>query len=1041
MYRLGLSLLLVGLPLAAAGNTNDKLPLSFEPNQGQTDARVRFLARASGCTLFLTSDQAVFAGRDGSVERMKLLGANPKPRFEPLVPQPGISNYFIGNDPSKWRTHVPNYSKVALREVYPGIDLIFYGNERQIEYDWVVAPGANPKLIHVQWEGPRHITKNSSGDLLLSASLVQRKPVILQEGKRIEGGYVVRGRQVAFELAHYDSGKPLVIDPVLAYSTYLGGGLIDQGLGIAVDGSGNAYVTGFTDSIDFPSGSSFQISYGGGNFDAFVTKINAAGSGRVYSTYLGGDISDQATGIAIDGAGNAYVTGFTSSFNFPTNKPIQSANALGAQDAFVTKLDPTGSTLVYSTYLGGGASDFGQGIAVDGAGNAYVTGYTNSSDFAIAIPLQGANGGTGYDAFLTKINAAGSAFVYSTYLGGSGDDFGQGVAVDGSGNAYVTGYTFSTNFPTANALQPSFGGFSDTFVTKINAAGSAYVYSTYLGGGGPDVGQGIAVDSSSNVYVTGYTLSSNFPTVGALQAFHNGSSNDVFVSKINAAGSAFVYSTYLGGSGDDRGAAIAVDRAGNAFVTGSTGSVDFVTVNPVQPSRGAGLDAFVTEINATGSSRIYSTFLGGSGDDAGSGIAVDGGGTAYVTGTAGSNNFPTLNPAQIIYGGFNDAFVLSISTAAQLPSATHFVPVTPCRVFDTRSPAGPLGGPAIAGNTARDFVIPNSPCGIPSTAAAYSLNVAVVPHGTLGFLTLWPSGQAQPVVATLNSIDGRVRSNAAIVPAGANGALSVFATDTTDVILDINGYFVSGNNASALAFYPLPPCRVADTRNPTGFFGGPSLAAHSTRSFPILGSSCGLPVNAQAYSLNFAAVPKGSTLGFLTAWPDGQTRPLVASLNDPTGTVLSNAVIVPAGAGGAVDVFTTDATDLVIDINGYFAPQGPGGLSLYTVAPCRILDSRLPAGALPFGMTRDVNVVGGSCGVPATAQAFVFNATVVPPGFLGYIAMWPQGQIQPPTATLNAYDGAVTNNMAIVPTNTGSISVFPSDLTHLVLDIFGYFAP
>jgi hypothetical protein len=297
------------------------------------------------------------------------------------------------------------------------------------------------------------------------------------------------------------------------------------------------------------------------------------------------------------------------------------------------------------------------------------------------------------------------------------------------------------------------------------------------------------------------------------------------------------------------------------------------------------------------------------------------------------------------------------------------------------------------------------------------------------------------VVATLNSIDGRVRSNAAIVPAGANGAVSVFATDTTDVILDINGYFVSGNNASALAFYPLPPCRVADTRNPTGFFGGPSLAAQSTRSFPILGSSCGLPVNAQAYSLNFAAVPKGSTLGFLTAWPDGQTRPLVASLNDPTGTVLSNAVIVPAGAGGAVDVFTTDATDLVIDINGYFAPQGPGGLSLYTVAPCRILDSRLPAGSLPFGMSRDVNVVGGSCGVPATAQAFVFNATVVPPGFLGYITMWPQGQIQPPTATLNAYDGGVTNNMAIVPTNTGSVSVFPSALTHLVLDIFGYFAP
>ena len=234
---------------------------------------------------------------------------------------------------------------------------------------------------------------------------------------------------------------------------------------------------------------------------------------------------------------------------------------------------------------------------------------------------------------------------------------------------------------------------------------------------------------------------------------------------------------------------------------------------------------------------------------------------------------------------------------------------------------------------------------------------------------------------------------------------------------------------------------MADTRNAAGPLGGPNLAAQSTRSFPILASSCGLPVSAQAYSLNFAAVPKGPTLGFMTAWPAGQSQPLVASLNDPTGTVLSNAVVVPAGAGGAVNVFTTDATDLVIDINGYFAPPGAGGQSLYTAPPCRVIDTRLPAGSLPFSATRDVHVTGSPCGVPATAHAFVFNATVVPPGFLGYITMWPQGQTQPLAATLNAYDGAVTNNMAIVPTTTGSISVFPSAPTHLVLDIFGYFAP
>ncbi len=336
-------------------------------------------------------------------------------------------------------------------------------------------------------------------------------------------------------------------------------------------------------------------------------------------------------------------------------------------------------------------------------------------------------------------------------------------------------------------------------------------------------------------------------------------------------------------------------------------------------------------------------------------------------------------------------------------------------------------------------MIPNSACGIPSTAAGYSLNVAVVPRGTLGFLTLWPSGQSQPLVATLNSLDGRVKSNAAIVPAGLNGAVSVFATDTTDVILDINGYFVAESSPTALAFYPLTPCRIADTRNATAPLGGPSLTAQSTRSFPILESSCGLPSNAQAYSLNFAALPNGP-LGFLTAWPAGLPQPLVASLNALTGTVTANAVIVPAGANGAVDVFTTNDTDLVIDINGYFAPPGSGGLSLYNLTSCRVLDTRQPPGTEPFSGSREVNVGASSCGVPATAQAYVFNATVVPSGPLGFITMWPQGEMQPLAATLNAIDGAITSNLAIVPTTSGSIDIFASDPTHLVLDIFGYFA-
>jgi hypothetical protein len=383
--------------------------------------------------------------------------------------------------------------------------------------------------------------------------------------------------------------------------------------------------------------------------------------------------------------------------------------------------------------------------------------------------------------------------------------------------------------------------------------------------------------------------------------------------------------------------------------------------------------------------------------------------------------------------------VLTINGSTTSRPALRFVPVTPCRVADTRNANGPFGGPAIRSQTSRDFAMPNGDCGIPSTAAAYSLNVAVVPQDTLGYLTVWPAGQPQPLVATLNSVDGRIKSNVAIVPAGSNGAISIYATDTTHVILDINGYFVPATDTAALAFYPVTPCRIADTRNADGPLGGPSLAGQTTRSFPIQGS-CGIPAAAQAYSLNFAAVPNAPSLAYLTAWPAGQAQPVVASLNAVTGTITANAVIVPAGANGAIDVFSTDDTNLVIDTNGYFAAPASGGLSLYNLVPCRVLDTREPAGAQPFDGTRNVNV-SETCGVSGAAQAYVFNATVVPPAPLGYLTMWPQGEPQPVVSTLNAVDGAITNNMAIVPTANGSISAYASDPTHLILDIFGYFAP
>jgi hypothetical protein len=360
---------------------------------------------------------------------------------------------------------------------------------------------------------------------------------------------------------------------------------------------------------------------------------------------------------------------------------------------------------------------------------------------------------------------------------------------------------------------------------------------------------------------------------------------------------------------------------------------------------------------------------------------------------------------------------------------------------DTRPDRG--GSGPIQGGSFQSFPIPQEGgCNIPASAAAYSLNVSVVPQAQLSYLTMWPTGQGRPLVATLNSLDGRIKADAAIVPAGANGAVSVFVTNTSNVILDINGYFAPASG-STLAFYPLPPCRIADTRYssyPQGL-GPPFLLGGQGRDFPILNAtSCNIPTSAQAYSLNFSVVPHGA-LFYMTVWPTGQTRPVVSTLNDIPGQIIANAAIVPAGSGGEVSVYPTNDTDLIIDINGYFAPAGLGGLSLYAVAPCRVIDTRKLGPPFSGMLNPPVDVVDSFCGPPATAQAYVFNATVVPIGALGYLTLWPEGTGQPLVSTLNAIDGAITNNMAIVPTTNGKVDAYASGLTQLILDISSYFAP
>ncbi len=401
-----------------------------------------------------------------------------------------------------------------------------------------------------------------------------------------------------------------------------------------------------------------------------------------------------------------------------------------------------------------------------------------------------------------------------------------------------------------------------------------------------------------------------------------------------------------------------------------------------------------------------------------------------IQGNVVTNKFYAMN-----YGD-NTASVIAGANAAPL----QFVSVTPCRVVDTRNPTGQFGGPPLQGHATRNFAIPQGSCNIPPTAAAYSLNVTLVPinHGPVGYLSIWPTGEDQPLVSTMNSPDARNKANAAIVPAGYQGAVSLFVTNTTNAILDIDGYFVAPSGQT-LQFFPLTPCRVLDTRAANGPLGGPYLNGGQERDFPVLSSNCQIPSSAQAYSMNFTVAPVGGPLGYLTVWPTGEPQPVVSTLNNPTATTVANAALVPSGNGGQVSVYASQSTQLIADIDGYFAPAAQGGLSLYPAAPCRVLDTR--SGNGPFMGELTVNVAASVCSPPSAAQAYVLNATVVPSGRLGYLTLWPDGEGQPVVSTLNAPDGVITSNMAIVPTSNGKIDAYASGLTQLILDISSYFAP
>ena len=1008
-------------PVGHARIAHAKLLLSFEPNLGQADPRVKFLSRGPGYTLFLAEDEAVVALRKSGAGRqeperrshkseeerrqlsvvrgqlhetregdrsaslvtphsslpfpvpspqppsflcLKLLRANPAAKVIGVNELPGKSNYLIGNDPKKWRTNVPTYGRVRYENIYPGVDLVYYGKQGgQLEYDFVVAPGADPGAIALAIDAGGQVSSRqkaagssqpsvasrarragsgvtdhvprttdstqskirnrkskissslriaANGDLIVTAEGGEarfHKPVVYQEQsirlrrnssqltgesegaldcmspdngqrtsanpkseiqnpKSIDAYYVLKSDgEVTFEIAPYDRTRPLIIDPVLSYSTYLGGSDMDYANAIAVDPSGNAYVTGYTASIDFPLVKPVQSSPGGGTctdgvdtiacFDAFVTKLNPAGTALVYSTYLGGSNEDYATGIALDASGDAYVTGYTNSTDFPVKNALQAENA-GGYDAFVAELSADGASLIYSTYWGGSSDDIGTGVAVDSSGNAYISGYTASPEFPVTPgALQANYGGGDHDGFVVKFNSGGAELGYSTFLGGSADDYAYGVAVDSAGDAYVTGATNSANFPTLNAFQPNYAGglcavapntfpCYDAFVAKLNPAGSALIYSTYLGGTGSDYGYAIALDGSSNAYMTGYTTSTNFPTTaGAFQQVFGGS-YDTFVTKLDGAGSALVYSTYLGGPGTQVGYDVAVDSSGHAFVTGYNYGGGFPTVSPTQAKNAGFYDAFVSMLNASGSSLVFSTYLGGSLDEVGRGISLDPSGNAYVTGGTFSLDFPiTSGSYQPTYGGGPyDAFVTKFSLTpgpfvALSPSSYNFgnqavgttSSAAPITLTNTGNATLNITSVTIAGTNSGDFTQTNN-CG-PTVAAGASCTLSVTFTPTVvgaetGVVTI--TDNASPATQTVSLTGTGVATQmVSLSPASltfpaqlvgtSSSAQSVTLSNTGSAVLSITSITTSGDfsqtNTCGASLAASASCTLSVTFTPT----------------------------------------------------------------------------------------------------------------------------------------------------------------------------------------------------------------------------------
>jgi Abnormal spindle-like microcephaly-assoc'd, ASPM-SPD-2-Hydin/Beta-propeller repeat len=932
------------------------VPLAFELNEGQSDSRARFLSRRGRFAVYLNAEGAVVAlqrphGSDNSEARnrkvsfperpttgetgelavfqMKLLGANQNAEIEGVDELPGKTNYFIGNDPKKWHTNLANYSKVRYRNVFRGVDLYFYGHEQRLEYDFVVAPGSDPSAIQLKFEGAKSLRVDGSGNLVLDLGKEEvrfHKPVLYQpaaEGEvgtnAVDGGFVVRrGNRVSFSLLGYDARRPLTIDPVLSYGTYLGvqG---EQIKGVAVDSLGNVYAAWFIEGLVTQK-------------NVYVTKLDATGSTLLYSAYISGTGQDLPYGLVVDSAGGAYVAGSTTSADFPTTagafQTRLKASQADASNGFVTKLDPSGSSLSYSTYLGGSTSDLAQGIALDSAKNAYITGYTQSADFPVtAGAFQGLLHGV-RDGFVSQLNASGSALLYSSFLGGSGNTFPIGIGVDGLNNIYVAGNTGSTDFPLANALQST---PADIFLTKFSSGGtpaySTLAYSTYFAKGSgdpfygvPDNPKTLVVDPNGGAYLAGYTSLTNFPTTsGALQTSVTLNGNDLagFVTKVNSSGSALNYSTYFGVNVLPSG--LAVDTTGQAYVSArfvgscSPCAAPLPLVNPIASNPPA--YSILGQLNATGSSVVFASWFYVSGP-----LSVDPLGNLYLASVTQEFTPATPGAYQTTGGttnihapGFNDFWIGKISPAnggalGLAPFSYSFDPTQigqtsnsrPISVNDVGSALLSITGINFSGDFSQGS---NScPASMPGGSNC-SITVNFAPAAT----------GARTGSMTIDYNDGAAKT-AVVSLTGAGFNQPLFLGGISDF-----GFVLVGKTSASQT---LPVQNRGNTVAVTSIAATGDFQQTNTCGSSIpTGASCNIV-------LTFAPTAAGPRTGTLTVTADAQGSPYVVSL---TGNGVAGGLAVAAPASltfGTQNVGTTSAPQSVTLTN-----TGTANINVTGVSP------------------------------------------------------------------------------------------------------------